>query len=49
MLLQVKNLIKIITKFRAEKKLCTFVSCTKHPFEAQNIVLKVVINSLKMN
>ena len=24
---------KIIVKFRAEKILCTFVSCTKHPFE----------------
>ena len=24
---------RIIAKFRAEKILCTFVSCTKHPFE----------------
>ena len=32
-LLQVKLLIEIIVKFRAEKNLCTFVSCTKHPFE----------------
>ena len=32
-LLQVKNLIQIIFKFRDEKILCTFLSCTKYHFD----------------
>ena len=37
-LLQVKGLIKVIVKFRAENILCTYVSCTKHFWGAQNNV-----------
>ena len=37
-MIQVKDLIKIIVKFRAEKVLCSFVSCTKHLFEEHKII-----------
>ena len=38
MLLTVEGFVNIIVKFRAERILCTFVSCTKHPFEGHNIM-----------
>ena len=38
MLLQVKGLIQIIVMFTNEKKLCTFLSSTKHPFEEHEIL-----------
>ena len=39
MLLQVKGLIKIIVKFRTEKKyICTFLSSTRYSFEGHNIL-----------
>ena len=37
-LLQVKDLIKVSVKLWDEKIFCTFVSCTRHPFEGHNIV-----------
>ena len=36
MLLQ--GFIKVIVKCRDQKNLCTFMSCTRHPFEGHNIV-----------
>ena len=44
-LLQVKVIINsIIVKSKAEKVLCTFVSCTKHPIEGHEILCtKIVI------
>ena len=42
-LLEVKGLIQIIVKFRAEKILCTFLSI-KHPFEGHEIsIMKTVV------
>ena len=39
LLLQVKVIINsIIVKSKAEKVLCTFVSCTKHPIEGHEIL-----------
>ena len=50
-LLQVKDLKQIIVKFRAEKILCMFLSCTKHPFEWHDIwctkMDRVAISTLK--
>ena len=37
-IIQVKDLIKIIVKVRADKILYTFVSCTKHLFEGHKII-----------
>ena len=38
MLLYMKGLVRIIATFRAEKILCMFASCTKHPFEGSEII-----------
>ena len=38
MLLQVKGLIQINVKFRTEKKLCTFLLSTRHPFQRHEIL-----------
>ena len=38
MKLQVKSLIQITVNFRTEKKLCTFLSSTKHPFQGHEIL-----------
>ena len=51
-LLQVKGLIQIIVKLRAEKSLCTFLSSTKHPFEEHGMLrIKTIVcsNTLKRN
>ena len=37
-LLQVKVMIQIIVKFRAEQILCPFLLCTKHHLEGRKIV-----------
>ena len=46
-LLQVKSLIKIIVKFRAELVLCTFASFTKHAFEGRK--QRLCSSTLKRN
>ena len=43
LLLEVKGLIQIIMKFRAEKILCTFLSI-KHPFQGHEIsIMKTIL------
>ena len=37
-MIQAKDLIKIIVKFKAEKVLCTFLSCAKHLLEGHKII-----------
>ena len=51
--LQVKALIQIIVKIKTEKKLCSFLSCTRHPLWEGHKILpwgtKLWSNSLKRN
>ena len=38
LILQMKDLMQIFLKFRAEKILCRFLLSTKHPFEGHEIL-----------